>query len=693
MRYLVLVFVLLLSCTAVMAGGTFESIKADGCRNIWVSVEDASAVQRLSDYGFNAVTTSTWLLKDSGPSSCKPDDPSILLESDVPQAKLDMVRRQAKECARLGMLYMPYINQLAGDEVRLLEGKNYRHVVNHLGVEGGISPCPLERKDWFGFQLPQMLSLARILAEEGCEGGVMFEAEAYCATDLYPGYHTQRQSICYCDHCWDLFLKKLSADKRPEGKLQPAERYPWLSTKGLLWQYEQSEREELVKLLKELTAEVRKVKPDCIFGIYPYSITWYSDAIVQGLGSPQLPILIYSAEEYYSGYKHRVVTAEDWSNSFCSVDQMRHLKDLKADYLYLGGLVVGMYWPHRLGLEMTQMLRRTDGFWLYWGGTLLEEDSKANIQPEGRTEWSVREQPSLYWPKITAANKATNKAMKPTQPAGTVSRIKVWNDMTFKGPEGSATVWDIANPPTFDAKDRQSPRVDRKKKAIVVDLSRTTDQPKAMTIDHSFVQQPGVQYIFAVNAKYEGNSCGARMGLGWSYPGFVEEDGRQIYGSTNFLLRPQDGWVWQVRSIRASEKEQPGWLKLSAQANPGRVYVRSLFFAPCKVETLESPVLQLAEKQAWGRIRWDVNGAHRSIIRVDILDGDTGRELYADVPNGFDLGDISRIYGLQTIKIRLNSFVPAGDEMLLRSLVIENGISGTVRSQNREKSDSLAKET
>ncbi len=242
------------------AGPALQDVKLHGSRNIWIPLEDGSAIHKLADHGFNSATTATWLLSKAT-SSAGPDDPFIIRESDIPAEKLALIRAQARACAEEGILYMPYINQLADGEVRLLKGKHYRRFVNHLGVEGSIAPCPLERKDWFGFQLPQMLAIVRILAEEGCEGGVKLEGETYCAGDIYPGYHTQRQELCYCDHCFNSFINALPRNERPTTALKPAERYPWLSARGLLWAYEMHQKRELVKLLRELAARVPVAVP------------------------------------------------------------------------------------------------------------------------------------------------------------------------------------------------------------------------------------------------------------------------------------------------------------------------------------------------------------------------------------------------------------------------------------------------
>jgi|GEM_PF-3777377 len=642
------------------AGPALEGVKSRGCRNIWVSVNDAAAIERLADAGFNAVTAQVHLLKDFG-KSVGADDTVMLREKDISSARLELVRAQARECARRKLLYMPYINQLSDFEVMLLKDRHYRHVVNSQGVEGGIAPCPLERKDWLGLQLPQMLALARILAEEGCEGGAMLEGETYCAGDIYPGYTTERQSFCHCDYCWGRFLSRLPAHDRPE-KLRPAERYPWLSRKGLLWRYQQSERDEIAALMRELAAEVRKVMPEFVFGMYPCSVTWYSDGIALGLGSKKLPFLMYSNTEYYSGFNPRRGASWDWNNCFSSTDQMLHLKRLGASCLYQTGLSVGTYWPERLGLEMALALHEGQGFWLYWGGTLLAADGSITVQSEGGSEYVLRKQPSRYWPPMKLANNVGSR-----DAGGQASAFRqVWNDVVFRGPEGNPVVWHVGNPPPYQP--GAPPTVDRSQSALVYDLNRVTPEPKSEAIEYEFAQTAGERYLFGANLRYRGPSDGARVGLGWSYPGHVEGDGRQIYRYVNDLLFPRDGWVWLVRPLETVKRDQQGWAQFRVQPNPGKLFLRSLFLSPSSVTALVSPVLRLADGVPWGRVTWKMEGAERCYTTVDVFEADTDHQLYADVPNGFDLQDISRIYGLRAINLKFTCHAPAGEKARLTEL-------------------------
>lgn len=669
-----LLAVSLLVASAVQAGPVLTDVIQNGSRNIWIPLGDAAIITRLAAHGFNCATAATWFLTDVN-SDADPQESFILRESDLSAGKLESIRAQARESARLGLLYMPYINQLADHEVRLLQGRQYRHVVNHLGTEGGIAPCPLERKDWFGLQLPQMLAIARVLAEEGCEGGVMLECETYCAGDIYPGYHSQRQHFCYCDHCWELFRAKLDPERRPPAHLRPAERYPWLSTRGLLLAYEHSEREELTALLRELAAVVRQVKPDCLFGVYPATLTWYGDAVVQGLSAPGLPVMVFSGSEYFSGYQRHMGRFWTWASNYSSTDTIRHLRRLGAPHLYLGGLSVGTYWPERMGLEMTRLLRETDGFWLYWGGTLLAADGTIGIVPEGGGEYVLRQQPSTFWPFIATANAAMRDR---TSARGSAfadrPTVEVWPDVAFFGPQAEALVWDVTRPPTRERGwviDGLEPAADAGAGGLVFDLCRDTPGPKALALDYPF-QQGAQEYLFGVRLRFLGPAEGARISLGHSWTGYTEGDGRQIYAYINFVVTPEDGTVTLWRHLSVPREQPPtSWARLYVHPNRGQVVVERVVLAPAHTSDRLSQEVQLPADRDWGRVTWELEGASEGIFTLDVLDADTGHVLYADVPDGLDLGDISHLYGLRHLRLEATCTLPAGSHARLKWLRLE----------------------
>lgn len=631
-------------------------VLAHGCRDMWIPLGDGSAIHRLADHGFNAATAATWLLTGAD-SSMKPNDPAILAEADVPAAKLALIRQQARAAAERGVLYMPYINQMADEEVRLLAGKEYRRTVNHLGVRMSISPCPLERKDWLGFQLPQMLAIARVLAEEGCTGGIMLECEAYRA-DIYPGYHSQRQDFCYCDHCFGAFVAKLPPASRPTVALAPADRYPWLSARGLLWAYEGHMRTELSSLLRELAAEVRRVYPQCLFGLYPCAVHWYSDGIIAGLGTRRLPVLVYSASEYFSGYN--TTPGWTWSSNYSSADHAKHLKRLGAPHVYLGGLSVGTYWPERMGMEMLRLAREVDGSWLYWGGTLLAADGSVGVVPEGGSEYVLRDRPSVFWPFLQRANEAIAARSAPA--GGALRPIGLaWRETRAHVAAGQARAWDAQHPPSpatgWDAAGLM-PRVDPQRQALVFDLNSDTRAPKANALDYAFQQAAGADWLFGVEVCFEGGAEGARVNLGYSYPGYVEGDGRRIWCLTNRVVWPEEGWRTLWLHIPAPAEHREAWVRLHVLPNSGKVWVRRLILSPAALRNYESQPLSLAVGEDWDRLEWFAPGPEAGVVAVTLQDSVSGRDLLGGLRPGERLDDVSRVYGISVIRVQAQWIAP-----------------------------------
>ena len=636
-----------------------QRVKSHGIRMVWASSADETVVGRLKAGGFNAVTFTAALLQNAEVVNPAPNAPMLEGTQFVARHVADLAGR-ADECARQDMLFFPHIMQLSADEWPHLEGKTYRRTVNGRGIAGDRAPCPLDRRIWFEFQLPRMLTLAEIMAKSGCAGGIMLEAETYAAHDIYPGYHGQKHDLCYCGHCWAHFLEKLTEAQRPRQVIDPTGRYPWLSSRGMLWDYEQHMRQELAKTLRELAAEVRKVMPDVLFGLYPASITWFNDALIESLGTPELPFIVYCRSEYYPGFS--TYPDENMSHMYSSADHLRHLKTLGLPCLYLGGLMVGHHWPHRMGLEIASLQRKADGVWIF---------PSRNIRSDLRGEVVMRESAGRHakmkldaapflakvgeanamiaaWPRRHAAAPAQGRAMT------------LWNDVDIDGPASEPLVWDASNPPTPEAGwlarmnhagDAQGvmPRVDPEKRAFLFDLNASSSAPKATTLDYSFKQPAKQAWLWSVEVKYEGGPSGARVSLRRS-------NGRHI----NALVYAGDGWVKLRQLLPAHPEDEDRWVRFIVHPSDGRLWVRRMQLAPCSTTTLQSDRLVLAPGRTWGCVNWELADGGDGMTVVDVYGGDGVRPLYTGLENGFDLGDISRIWGMKEVEVEARFIMPAG---------------------------------
>lgn len=641
-----------------------EDVRAHGIRMPWATSADETVVDRLKASGFNAITFTAALLQNAKVVNPAPGAP-LLEGTQFVEETVANITQRVEDCARLDMLCMPHIMLQSGDEWPHLQGKTYRKAVSSEGVTGDRAPCPVDRRIWLEFHLPQMVALARIMEKAGCAGGIMLEAEMYAAHDIYPGYQSQKREFCYCDDCWGRLVAKLDGRRRPGRDLAPTERYPWLSAQGMLWDYELHMREELASLMKEVASEVRKVMPKAFFGLYPASITWHNDALIEGLGTRELPFVVFSRAEYYPGFT--AYPGENQSHMYASTDHLRHLEALGLPYLYLGGLMAGHHWPHRFGLEIARLQREADGVWVFgdrnvgtsWEGRLV-------MRPEAGRHGKSTLDAAAFLSKAKEANDIVGAwprrhASKSTE----MVRTTLWKDIRLDGPAGAPQIWNAANPPTPEGGWRawapcaggtqlMMPPVHPAKKAILFDLQAASSSPKATSLDYSFRQPAEQTYLWSVEVRYEGGPLGARVSL--------RHSGSRNLNSTVYA---EDGWakLWQLLPARPADEDR--WVRIVVHPNAGRVWVRRMLLAPAKVTILQSDRLALKPGLTWGRVDWELESGGDCMAVCDVYEGDGVRPLYTGQMEGFDLGDISRIYGITEVELEGRFVVPAGSSATL----------------------------
>ncbi len=278
---------------------------------------------------------------------------------------------------------------------KLLKHRSYRRVVTETGQRCALTPCPLERKFWIGIWKPVFVQVATVLKEENCPGGVMLENESYSFGTIYPGFWDMRKRYCFCDNCFAKFLKsqKLQLAQLPTRK----SRAKWIDTHGLACEYEQFMENEFASIIAELTQSARKIWPEFYVGQYPYFPQWFCDGIIKGSADKNHPCLLFSHIEYFSGFTK------------LSAQRLKYLNENNFNVKYLGGLTIGYYTPKLLAEKIAELADKTDGYWLYWGGTLTSSDWK-NRLPSGKDfkklsyEYRLLAPPDEYWKQIRSAN-------------------------------------------------------------------------------------------------------------------------------------------------------------------------------------------------------------------------------------------------------------------------------------------------
>jgi len=176
---------------------------------------------------------------------------------------------------------------------------------------------------------------------------------------------SQKKTFCYCDECFYGFVRSLGGPEAPDAVL-PRVRFDWLTQRGLLPRYEKYLEDGMADIIWEMMQEVRKSKPDFLFGMYPYAPFWYYDALIRGSGTPELPCLLFSSAEYYGGYTAKMDPHPTFFGDTATATSVAHLRRNGFHALYAGGLYDrGIRSPEAYAMAMDQMLRAADGFWAY----------------------------------------------------------------------------------------------------------------------------------------------------------------------------------------------------------------------------------------------------------------------------------------------------------------------------------------
>ncbi len=293
----------------------------------------------------------------------------------------------------------------------------------------------------------------------------------------------------------------------------------------------------------------------------------------------------------------------------------------------------------------------------------------------------VREKPSLYWPRLKQANEVLKQRRRGRHPAGGPQRAHVvWQHKTFAGPPGEPLVWDVNNPPRrgngwrtdglLPGVDCMLPKLDRAHNGLLFDLNSRTPRPKALTLDYSFTQPVGTEYMFGVTVRYEGQAEGARINLGYSFPGYTEGDGRQIFRYINWVVYPEDKARTLWLPIGAVDEPRLTWVRLYIHPNPGKVWVSRIVLAPAQTYTLEGARLRLPAGEQWWGLDWELSPPDQCLFSVSIDDAATERALFARLYDKAYIGDLSRIYGIEQIVLTATCTVPAGQNIELRRLSV-----------------------
>jgi hypothetical protein len=626
-----------------------------------------------------------------------PDSDTILRLEDFSEESVARLRDWALKCQKndLLMLYMMYVadetsvRYLAGLEPEpdghLLnyigfEGRNplnahvkkiwpahqYRHVVDWDGQEARWAPCPLERRYWRGFIRPQLELVARVLKETGARGGAALELETYCFYSIYPGMASQKKTFCYCDECFYGFVRSRSGAEAPDAVL-PGVRFDWLTQRGLLPDYEKSLEDRMAAIIQEMIPEVRKIHPDFLFGMYPYTPFWYYDALIRGSGTPELPCLLFSSAEYYGGYT--AAPPRTFFGDAPTPASVAHLRRRGLNALYAGGLYDrGIRSPEAYALAMDGLLRAADGFWAY------HELPEAEYEPFWRyfpaiNRWNS-EHPGPLLPgsvRRSVLEGATGRLGKKS-PAG--RRVEQGRIVArFEGDPGEIPVigasFDDAEEVRRGWQGRGAlPPLDEGvvhsgRASLRFEPSAAGEVPQSPFIDQ---QVPGMRegpHEMSFWVKTDA-AVPVRLWVGTAtnnqYPAYL-----WYY---NFVLPAQQDWVC-LRIAPVSGEVIRFW----CPPTDGRLWLDDLRLRPVQERVIDVPLELPAEAAGWGTAEWRLSPSDAR-VEAELVAAEEDHLLRKRLYSGDSLAPLAAVVGRQPVRLRLRVYPAAEESVVLEDVQV-----------------------
>lgn len=384
-------------------------LKKEKVRAVSCALGNANKVQKFKSGGFNLALTWSYILKGAKPNT---EGSDLVCKTKLPRLKA--IEHEANLAKKHNIISMPLI-WFHNDTLPFIQGK-VRKCVTANGKQSKVTPCPQDEVYWQKLMKPLVCAIAEIQKKVGCDGGVALELEFYTG-DFIGGYRYGRGADgCYCDHCFYGFLKK---NKNSARNIPLNERYYYVTKNYGLKRYLQYLGHQTSLHIKEICNDARKIKEDFLLGVLLEGkindkYRWYASNIIEAASTKQNPVLVFSLNEYYTGYNHH------------SEQNMKILKDKKINAFYIGGLTISNFNAEGIGCKSAELVQKNGGFWLYYGEILFLKKPKIIPHDPGTNEWVLRENPERYFECMKKAMNWVNEnpEYKPEQSKRSISLLK-----------------------------------------------------------------------------------------------------------------------------------------------------------------------------------------------------------------------------------------------------------------------------
>ncbi|MDO8587218.1 MAG: hypothetical protein Q7T82_09280 [Armatimonadota bacterium] len=597
-----------------------QRLRKEGVRLAHLAGAEGS-IEAMAKAGCNVMMLQTWSL--SGLKKTTPaDSEEIVQESDLQKLKASL-DSHAKRCKRTNQLALATFYGLSEVEAAILKQHRYELVVDAEGHQSDLIPCPVSRRYWLGFILPQFLTQAKALHQAGAPGGAVIDLEFYGQEAIF----AWEWDICYCDKCWVAFCKKTARDDSVAA-LPPASRGRWVRQRGMARKYRSLMSSRLTALMGEVARECRAVQSDFVLGFYPYVPNWYCDAIIRGWGTPEMPALAMSETEFPDGYR-------PWSEP-----RIKHLRATRLDALYVGGMFQGTCYPEAYAAKLEELVRRADGYWLYYSAMFfMPEAAKKLTPPDKGTEYTLAAPPEHYLEALTMANERLDddrslvtsfprkiELIARLKQAGTVNRASAVS-IANAGFEQDAKGWNSAHPmPVTDSRFAHSGR-----RSIRFDpldgpgrgLSSVTQEVKLTG---------SAEYVLRLWVRVSGPAEG--QGLGMTV--YCDVPGGSMGHYFLFQDVPKGKWTRLTRHVSAPTGCNGGALTIRAACPAATIWVDDLEILPAASVVWETDPVELPAGVNCGKLEWRP-AAPNAELTVSVHAADSNEKLQWGQQPGLDL--------------------------------------------------------
>ena len=587
-------------------------------------------MDRLKKHGINTIGVGYELLRDVQSPS---DESGKSYFSAFDEQRVAHLRRVIRAAKNAGLAIMIILQTYKEPYVEIIKDKNYRKVVDMYGTTGFRLACPADWSFWEGIELPRMELVARLLSEEKATGGILYETEAYCARKFYPGYGSQKTQFCYCDTCFEKFMKKYGMT----GKLpKRTQRYEWLCRKGLDGKYQDYMIDVFAEVYGKVFRHIREINPDTLAGLYQLGVDPNSDGFAKGTATKRLPAMLFSSAEYFYGYDRPEIFG--FSNVARSRDFQAHLSKMGLNIWFLGGLITGPYWPKQYAAELNLLLRRTDGYWIYDGSIFLKPaKSVVTSDPKSRSQYRLRDTPAKFWAEIAKANKAKpQRDVKSTKPEQLplVTDFKLVKSDKNTSPQLLKTKWKC-----------KGVELKQEKGAYIFPADASVSGKRTSSIE-AMLKKVDIGVTYGLRVKVENSDS---KNSRWINLGYSRKPPYPVFYDTNFLVRPATTKEYKYVFNTKKKWGKNYWVRVGVRNGDIPLKVKPFAVERLyEVEFLSSPVtLPEGEKVCLGMAELN-NKIFK--LRYDLISVEDGKDLMT-VCNGTT--DISGLHQLDIHKARI----------------------------------------